>query len=231
MKRTLLIICTMFTALLTLQAMDRQMEAINAIKKSTDYLYGEATMGTQEEAAKVAYGLLQMEIQKWGASEPEPIDSLTAVGLTAIADTMVLRRADMYRVFAYVRKADLTASQQPQPADTAAVTNELQKKLTRYFRFGKSLDVIQRLMKARNFFDLRGIMEPMKAQGEIADYGKYATAEHPEDCYLIVYDPAGNIKAWLDKGSDVRRNLKTDQDDSLLNYRGCGAIWFKLSEK
>ena len=86
-------------------------------------------------------------------------------------------------------------------------------------------------MKARNFFELKEIMEPLKAKGKIIDYGKYATAKNPEECYLIVYDPAGNIKAWLDKGKDTRKNLKTQKPDSIKNYRGCGAIWFKISEK
>ena len=67
-------------------------------------------------------------------------------------------------------------------------------------------------------------------QGDIIDYGKFATAKEPEQCYLIVYDPAGNICALLGKGQRVRQNLKTGHDDSIENYRGCGAIWFTLRE-
>ena len=74
-------------------------------------------------------------------------------------------------------------------------------------------------------------MQPLKENGDIIDYGKFATAEHPELCYLIVYDPAGNICALLGKGEDVRPNLKTGRDDSIKNYRGCGAIWFTLKEE
>ena len=76
----------------------------------------------------------------------------------------------------------------------------------------------------------RIIIYPLKENGDILDYGKYATAEHPELCYLIVYDPVGNICALLGKGTDVRKNLKTGKDDSIKNYRGCGAIWFTLRE-
>ena len=91
-------------------------------------------------------------------------------------------------------------------------------------------DALLRLKKAKNFFELKEIMQPLKDKGDIIDYGKYATAEHPELCYLIVYDPAGNICALLGKGKDVRKNLKTGNDDSIKNYRGCGAIWFTLRE-
>ena len=96
---------------------------------------------------------------------------------------------------------------------------------------GKKGGVIEQIKKAKNFFELKQIMEPLKQKGDIIDYGKYATAKNPEDCYLIVYDPAGNIKALLDKGEKERQNLKTGKKDSIKNYRGCGAIWFTIKEK
>ena len=71
-------------------------------------------------------------------------------------------------------------------------------------------------------------MEPLKENGDIIEYGKYATAEKPEECFLIVYDTAGNIRALLGKGTDSRWNLLTNKNDSTANYRGCGAIWFIL---
>ena len=91
-------------------------------------------------------------------------------------------------------------------------------------------DALQRIKKAKNFFELKEIMQPLKDNGDILDYGKYATAQHPESCYLIVYDPAGNIRALLGKGEEERPNLKTGRKDTLKNYRGCGAIWFTLKE-
>ena len=96
---------------------------------------------------------------------------------------------------------------------------------------GRKGEVIEQLKKARTFFELRQIMEPLKAKGDILDYGKYATAKKPEDCFLIVYDPAGNIRALLGKGKEgTRSNMITGKADGIANYRGCGAIWFKLSE-
>lgn len=96
---------------------------------------------------------------------------------------------------------------------------------------GRKGGVIEQIKKARTFFELRQIMEPLKAKGDIADYGKYATAEKPEDCFLIIYDPAGNIRALLGKGEEgTRSNMITGKADGIANYRGCGAIWFTLSE-
>ena len=93
---------------------------------------------------------------------------------------------------------------------------------------GKKGGVIEQIKKARNFFELKQIMEPLKQKGDIIDYGKYATAKNPDKCYLIVYDAAGNIKALLGKGAEERLNLKTGQLDSIENYHGCGAIWFRI---
>lgn len=90
--------------------------------------------------------------------------------------------------------------------------------------------VLETIQKARTFFELKDIMEPLKKQGDIIDYGKYATIKNPGECYLIVYDPAGNIKAFLGKGEESRQNLKTGKADNISNYRGCGAIWFTMKE-
>ena len=125
-------------------------------------------------------------------------------------------------------KSNVKKQEEVHPEDSLANKDVLQ--LLRSNFLGKKGGVIEQIKKARNFFDLKQIMEPLKERGDITAYGKYATAEKPEDCYLIVYDPAGNIKALLGKGEQERPNLKTGKDDSLKNYSGCGAIWFTLNE-
>lgn len=92
----------------------------------------------------------------------------------------------------------------------------------------KQLEALRQIQSLRSFFDLEKVMKPLKQQGVIADYGKYQTLKNPAEAYLIIYDPAGNIRAVLGQGTDTRPNLKTHADDSLKNYRGCGAIWFKF---
>ena len=242
-------------------AMDEKMEQVNAIKKSHDYLYGEATMKTIAEAGTLAFELLQVEVERWLSSAAvapsvvrtsSVVESPSDVGeskspsysLHDIADTLVLRRAEMYRVFAFVKKDALlsgkTEQNQPYQKNDSVVRSvtpykmqrgELMSKQTeKVIRKWMSLDneAIQRIKKARTFFDLSSILPPLKEQGLITGYGKYATVDHPEDYYLIVYDIAGNIKALLEPGEEKRRNLNTGADDSLDNYRGCGAIWFAL---
>lgn len=231
MKR---IICSIlsFIVVMGVYAGDWRLEKINSIKKNSGYLYGEATVSTQEQATTLAYEELQREVYAWLQN-----DSLSVRDINRLSDTVMVRIVNVYRVFAYVEKSKL----KPAPTldstpDSTLFTDSVRQVIQKRF-FGKEgmmkqrqSDALLRLKKAKNFFELKEIMQPLKEKGDILDYGKYATAEHPELCYLIVYDPAGNICALLGKGKEVRQNLKTGKDDSINNYRGCGAIWFTLRE-
>lgn len=254
MNRMLLTLCTLLMAV-SLQAMDERLERINAVKKSADYLYGEATMATQEDATSLAYELLQKEVFAWAQRDSVKLAVTTLADINRMADSIMTRRAEMYRVFVYVSKSDLLpkakAPVNPKakpvvtpkdsiaqhPADSVVqqpknnlITDDVKRTIKQRFLGQKESDALYRLKKAKTFFELKPIMQPLKEKGEIIDYGKYATAKHPEECYLIIYDAAGNIKALLGKGKDIRTNLKTGRDDSIKNYRGCGAIWFTLKE-
>ena len=244
MKR---IICSILTLGLVVGvfAGDWRLEKINSIKKDKGYLYGEATVSTQEQATSLAFEQLQNEVFAWIQD-----DSMTIKNINRMADTIMVRILDMYRVFAYVEKSKLKHAKADtvqvdtipfietilEKKDSTLFTDSVRQVINKRF-FGKEgkmkqrqNDALLRLKKAKNFFELKEIMQPLKEKGDIIDFGKYATAEHPELCYLIVYDPAGNICALIGKGKEVRQNLKTGHDDSIKNYRGCGAIWFTLRE-
>lgn len=177
-------------------AMDEDTRRINTIKKDTTFLYADVTMRTQEEAISHANEQLRQEIQTWAGCLPSNWGDERGVSI-------VTRRLDMYRAFVYISKDSL-----------------------RQFPQENKEGVIEQVKKAKTFFELKNIMEPLKQSGDIIDYGKYATMNNPEECYLVVYDIAGNILALLDKGNDERWNLTANKIDKTSNYRGCGAIWF-----
>lgn len=277
MKRIItiiLLLCVVFVA----NASEERQTQINNIKKSREYLYSDVTMGSQDVAVSQAFEQIQQEIMEWAASRAKNKsgNNISPLDINQQIDTILLRRANMYRVFAYVRKDKLLSlfsdwnlvlkddldsdkgnelvslseeekipevpqkQEEPasaptappsakQPKDTVA-NKEIRTLLKNHFVVRKGSPVIEQILTAKNFFELKGIMEPLKQKGAITAYGKYATAQKPEECYLIVYDPAGNIRAVLDKGEKTRLNLKTGKDDSIRNYRGCGAIWFKIKD-
>ena len=252
MKRLFISILILGVAMASI-AMDEQSRQINTIKKSSDFLYGDATMVTQEEATSLAYEKLQKEVFDWAQRENVKLTINSVKDINQMADTImvIMHLVDRYRVFAYVEKSKLIpVADSVAIVDSVRVTKSISLKkdstlmndsvnqIIRQKFFGqdgkkkqRTSDALLRIKKAKNFFELKSIMQPLKENGDIIDYGKYATAEHPELCYLIVYDPAGNICALLGKGEDVRPNLKTGRDDSISNYRGCGAIWFTLKEE
>ena len=271
MKRLSFIILLLSTVLMA-NALDVQLQNINKIKKSKAFLYSDMTMKTCEEATSLAYEQIQMEILSWAKKRSKKnIDSVPSKELNKVVDTIMVRRADMYRVVAYVRKSKLVrvfpnwkltlikeldmddeyedetifeeidtiarvrdsipeANLNPEQLFRPNVSPNDVPRLLRRFNQRNGGGVLRHIMNAKNFFELREIMEPLKEKGDIIGYGKYATADKPEDCYLIVYDPAGNIKAFLGKGKEVRQNLKTGKNDSIKNYHGCGAIWFKIKD-
>ena len=240
---------------------------INRLKRDKDYLYGEATLDTKEAALKLAYELLEVEIKNWALSKNDKISSVLASKVYDYADTIVLRRHNMVRAFAYVKKSNLKAvkgkdmrvdvnkdvplskplDETPQKEETvleppapkvepvpqtetiAPIEPEAQIKPLKVSPTPEE-KVLQELKGVTSFYDLEKTMKPLKAAGEIIDYGKYTTMTDPANCYLIIYDQQAAVKAILGKGVEKRKNLKTGVDDSEKNYHGCGAIWFKIKE-
>ena len=231
---------------------------INRLKRDKDYLYGEATLDTKEAALKLAYELLEMEIKNWALSKDANISSVLASKVYDYADTIVLKRHNMIRAFAYVKKSNLKAikgknikvdvnkdvpltkplEEIPQKAETVIETPAKKvepiepKAQIEPLTASQAPEekVLQELKDITSFYDLEKKMKPLKAAGEITDYGKYATMTDPANCYLIIYDQQAAVKAILGKGVEKRKNLKTGIDDSEKNYHGCGAIWFKVKE-
>ena len=69
----------------------------------------------------------------------------------------------------------------------------------------------------------------MKQQGRIAHYGRYSSLQNPKDYYLAIYNKEGEVVAVLTPGTE-RINVQTRQTDSEKNYKGCGAIGFKINK-
>ena len=89
--------------------------------------------------------------------------------------------------------------------------------------------VVQDIANCTEYTDLAMKITKLKESGEVLDYGRYASLERKEDYYMAVYNTNGKVVAVLTKGSS-RYNVKTGASDSLDNYKGCGAIGFKVKE-
>ena len=108
MKRIItiiLLLCVVFVA----NASEERQTQINNIKKSREYLYSDVTMGSQDVAVSQAFEQIQQEIMEWAASRAKNKsgNNISPLDINQQIDTILLRRANMYRVFAYVRKDKL----------------------------------------------------------------------------------------------------------------------------
>lgn len=255
MKSTFWIIMFVFFSSTIALAQESNKRKIEAVKKSSAYLYGDATLQTERNAVRLACDLLKNEIKDWSVNNNLSYQQFPETILTQYADTIIVEKKNHIRAFVYVKTSDLstllskdphtsnadipivaTSSHVSEPVSTnpkvqaspQKETPAATKKVTTAPK--RSNPVLERLMAINSFYDLKSVIAPFHNQGFIKSYGKYSTMKDPAECYLIVYDANGSIKAILGKGKDTRENLKTHQPDNVRNYSGCGAIWFKLAE-
>ena len=106
MKKRIICILSIMMFVSALWA-QKSISDINRLKRDKDYLYGEATLDTKEAALNLAYELLEVEIKNWALNKNEKISSVLASKVYDYADTIVLKRYNMVRAFAYVKKSNL----------------------------------------------------------------------------------------------------------------------------
>ena len=250
MKKILFLLTLLYVSIGSLAA-DDVVDSINNIKKNLAYLYGEGTMDTYKSADSLARTDLTMKIQEWVFRHTENlVDEDIDRRIARYVKTMTTRRADKTRVFAYIQKVDVmpllsdmginiedsTAVRVAESPETAIPKKDLAGMLSDLFEKGSKPttrnQVLEKLLAAKDFFELRKTMKTLIEQGAINKYGKRESCKQPEECYWVVYDRAGNIKAILGKGQKTRKNYKTNRNDSLSNYEGKGfaGIWFQIAE-
>ena len=85
---------------------------ITKIKKSKEYIYAESTEATEEDAANVAKAELDRQVKEYVVNSDVPEDAVAVIvkDIGQVASSISLKRGDMYRVFLYVKKKDITTS-------------------------------------------------------------------------------------------------------------------------
>ncbi|MCF2594413.1 hypothetical protein I6E11_11575 [Bacteroides caecigallinarum] len=210
---------------------------INKIKKSSTYLYGEATLPMAEDALELAKELLSSEIDAWIQEKKKlrTSDNVVVKNVSELSQQMTLPRGNMHRAFVYVKKDDII------PSDNATVINnqkqnggsipesviEVENSAESERQTVEGM-VLSEILKLHEFSQLKNCLTTLKQEGKISDYDKYSNIKTPSDYYLIIYNRQGMIEAVLEPGKDNRKNLKTNGMDNVSNYKGRGAIGFKF---
>lgn len=197
---------------------------INKIKKSSQYIYAESTAPTEEDARAYAEERLFDEVNKWVSTQKKMKGSANLVvnNRKELWTTLSMPRGtNMYRYFIYVKKKDII------PTDNAVViANEsrpaVEEKLQPVLP-----EAINLLAGITDYYAMAEKVKQLKAEGKIEDYGRYASLDDPDECYLIIYNREGKVVAILTPGPE-RLNVKTNQPDGVANYSGCGAIGIEV---
>ena len=224
--RILLSITLCLLALTAAQAgpTDDVKKEINKIKKSSQYIYAESTAPTEEDARAYAEERLFDEVNKWVSTQKKMKGSANLVvnNRKELWTTLSMPRGtNMSRYFIYVKKKDII------PTDNAVViANEsrpaVEEKLQPVLP-----EAVNLLAGITDYYAMAEKVKQLKAEGKIEDYGRYASLDDPDECYLIIYNREGKVVAILTPGPE-RLNVKTNQPDGVANYSGCGAIGIEV---
>lgn len=201
---------------------------INSIKKSSAYLYGEATAETEDDARSVAEDILYQEINEWIAKKKklQGGSNIIVNNKKEFQTFFSLPRGNMFRSFVYVKKSDIVPSDgyvELIPAPSAKPEVESSKVEEIY------PEVVNMIASYSDYYNMADKIKELKTAGKIGHYARYASLEKPEIYYLAIYNPEGKVVAVLTPGAN-RKNVITGNPDKVTNYSGCGAIGFTVNE-
>lgn len=107
MKQFAAIVLSLLLFIPSLEAQNNK--KINNIKRSSQYIYAEATMATPEEAYQLAHEQLILYVKEYAKDKKELSDNTLSIrNISGKCDSIMLQRGEMYKVFLYVRKADIS---------------------------------------------------------------------------------------------------------------------------
>ncbi len=205
----------------TAQNADQIKKQINSIKKSSQYLYAEATCATAEDARVLAEEMLETEVNKYVASKKNMRGKAIVLADRKDLLTMLsLPRGNMFRAFTYISKADII------PAGNAKVIEGNPEAGLSTVQLVWP-EAVTTLAAYTDYYKMADKLKELKGAGKVATYDRYQKLTKPENYYLVIYNRQGQVVAILSPGTQ-RTNVKTGKPDDLKNFNGndCGAIGF-----
>lgn len=224
-RLTAFIVCLLSLATGYAQTAAEVKKQINEVKKKTSvYIYGEATAPTEPEARELAEEFLYDAINNWAASKKKlkGAASLIVNNKKDVMSALTTMRGNMFRCFVYVKKSDI------QKADNVdIIEGRPSVPPARVEEVAMYPDIVREIAGITEYAKLDARLKKGVQAGEIADYARDSFPGKPEEYYFVIYNQSGNIVAMLSPGTS-RTNIKTGEPDSTDNYKGFKAIGFKI---
>lgn len=93
--------------------------------------------------------------------------------------------------------------------------------------FSSGQDLLNYMITIDSARVLQKLFDEQKRKGMLI-YGGKNTLSFPDKCYLVFYNHNGEVKAYLDKGRESRKNLRTGEPEELNKFGNEPFIWFQL---
>lgn len=213
-------------------------KSINTIKRDRQYLYAEATMKEQDEAYQGAMAILEVIVSDWIHEQyPDEDIELCIVKTKDHCQQLQTLRGNFYRAFVYVKKSDILPVNDQNEVTVFQV--EPQTGQTEEDSSPPTIQVPeppiitlsgeeQRMTNVHQFDEIELYVKRLKTMDKVTNYGKYTTMPTNGLCHLFIYNQQGEVVAVLRKDKATIINLRTLQQDEIMNYKNCGAIWLQL---
>ena len=231
-KTAVILVLTCFCVLPSIaqKTADEKKKEINVIKKSSDYIYAEATMADQQAAMDLAKEILYNNVNEWVAKQKKfaGSDKVVTANTNYTIEDVTLPRGNWFRAFMYVRKKDII------PVENATVsevvnqdTEQTAKPVEPNIPGLEDPQMEKQFLAVENTEQLSTLLKQLKTEGKIIEFNKYNSLNNPNEYVVFVFSKEGKICAVLSQGPE-RINLKTKQPDQVTNYKGNGAIGVKI---
>ena len=226
------------------------------IKTSGEYLYGESVASTKAEAIKLAKSILASEINKeiLTRKDWQYAKEISAKDVEYSVESIDLERGSKMRAIAFVRKDGIEAifdkgkapkvsledkkveKSTPEPplqkSDTVEEANqmidEVMPETPKQFQIpSTNIPILDEILACKTVREAGDVFENYKKKGKLA-YGRTGTNLSSDNSWLMIYNQAGEIIAFLDKGQGVtRKNLLTGEQVSAQSYNAA-QLWFQI---
>ncbi len=225
-KRYLFLLLLLCSLEVSAQTEQEKKKRIVDIKLDYNYLWSEATDKTEEAAVWNAESGLLTQVKSWlvtnGKSESQ------SQSASAKWNSITTNRGNQKRAFFYIKTSDIAPVE---TTSTHVAKTKSSDVLSTPVETNASVAIpnaIAEIAACKKYADMAEKVESLQAAGQIKSYARYASLNHPEACYLIIYNREGEVVDILTPGA-TRRNIATGEETSLSLYKGCGAIGVEVS--
>lgn len=197
-------------------------ESVKGVVKSLEIQRG--------ECVQMFLYALKSDIKELAASNPQPVHTQQTqpekTPTTRIGFNIQPEIVEQPQPQVVEQQQQVVAQSQPQTVEQPAQQNSSTQTVTTA-NPSKLLSATSVFSRMNTFTEIKSLLRDYKESGKISDYGPVRSLSlDPDACIIIIRGES--IVAVLQQEKDNKRiNYMTDAEDSITNYSGCQAVWYK----